>query len=419
MVDGGMDSAGRCPGPTDNFAVALNGSSRSELRQKTQRTCSMSPRSAVRNPQLSTNTPASLGFRMPAEWEPQEAVWVSWPHKRTTWPGQFRQVPAAFANFVAAISRFEPVRINAAADLHDRAAVLCGEAGADSARVEFFDHATNDAWCRDHGPIFVRHERTGEVAVTDWDFNAWGRKYAPYDADNAIPRRVADRLKLRRFEARRVLEGGSIDVNGQGLLLTTEQCLLNPNRNPGFTRQNIEHRLRDFLGITQVLWLGEGIVGDDTDGHVDDITRFVGETKILTCVEPKPRDPNHRPLAANLERLQGFRTPEGKKFKIVTLPMPAPVVIQEQRVPASYANFLVINGAVLVPTFRQRKRDTEACEIIGDCFRGREVVPVDALDLIWGLGTLHCLSQQQPAAVKPGRADPAAAAPRAGSRRKK
>jgi len=337
---------------------------------------------------------------MPAEWEPHEAIWLSWPVRRKTWPGRFRQIPAAFAGYVAAISRFEVVRINAAARLHATARRVCEKAGADLARVEFFDHPTNDAWCRDHGPIFVRRERTGEVAVTDWEFNAWGRKYAPYDLDNAIPARVAERLKLRRFEPRIVLEGGSIDVNGAGGLLTTEQCLLNPNRNPGLTRGNIEQRLRDFLGIEQVYWLGRGIVGDDTDGHVDDITRFVGESTIVTCVEAKPRDANHRALAENLERLKGFRTPAGRKFKLVELPMPAAVAQGDHRVPASYANFLIVNGAVLVPTFRQRKRDAEACEIIGDCFPKREIVPVDAYELIWGLGTLHCLSQQQPAAVK-------------------
>jgi len=337
---------------------------------------------------------------MPAEWEPHEAIWLSWPDRRATWPGRFRGIPQAFANFVAAISRFETVRINAAGRLHARARGFCEKAGADLSRVEFFDHVTNDAWCRDHGPIFVKNDRTGEVAVTDWDFNAWGRKYAPYHDDNAIPRRIAEALGLRRFTPRIVLEGGSIDTNGRGVLLTTEQCLLNPNRNPGFTRENIENRLRQFLGVHQVLWLGHGLVGDDTDGHVDDITRFVGETTIVTSIEAKPRDANYRALAENLERLRSFRTPAGKKFKIVPLPMPKPVAAGEQRVPASYANFLILNGAVLVPTFRQRQGDAAACEVLADCFPKREIVPVDASAIIWGLGTLHCLSQQQPASVK-------------------
>lgn len=341
--------------------------------------------------------PAELGYRMPAEWEPHEAVWLSWPVRRKTWPGRFRGIPGAYSNFVAAISRFENVRINAAVELHDRARRACEKAGADLSRVEFFDHPTNDAWCRDHGPIFVKNRRSGDVAVTDWEFNAWGRKYAPYHDDNAIPGRIAERLKMRRFQPGIVLEGGSIDVNGAGMLLTTEQCLLNPNRNPGFTRDAIEQRLRDFLGIERVLWLGGGIIGDDTDGHVDDIARFVSENTIIACIEPKPRDANHRALAENLDRLHGFRTAAGRKFKIVELPMPAPVREGDKRAPASYVNFLIVNGAVLVPTFRQRKRDAEACEIIGDCFPKREIVSVDASELIWGLGTLHCLSQQQPA----------------------
>ena len=353
--------------------------------------------SKIENPKSKIATPRALGFRMPAEWERQAAVWLSWPHRAKTWPGIFRQVPAAYAKFVAAISRFEPVRINCAARLQPRARRCCEEAGADLTKVTFFDHPTNDAWVRDHGPIFVKHRSSGEVAITDWRYNAWGDKYPPYDLDNAIPSQIARRLKLRRFVTSMGLEGGSIDVNGRGLLLTSEQCLLHPNRNPQLTRTDIERHLRDYLGATTVLWLGEGIVGDDTDGHIDDMTRFFAPAGIVSCVESNGRDPNHRVLAENIERLQGFRTPGGRKFELVPLPMPKPVAFRGQRLPASYANFLIINGAVLVPTFRQRRRDAEACEIIGGCFPGREVVPVDASKLIWGLGTLHCLSQQQPA----------------------
>ncbi len=334
---------------------------------------------------------------MPAEWEPQAAVWLSWPHRRATWPGQFRPIPGAYAGFVAQISRHEAVRINCAAPLQPRAKHLCALAGADLRRITFYNHPTNDAWCRDHGPIFVRNDRTGEVAVTDWVHNAWGGKYPHFDLDNLIPPRIARKLRLRRFEHDMVLEGGSLDVNGCGLLLTTEQCLLNPNRNPHLTRGQIERNLKDYLGIRQVLWLGEGIVGDDTDGHVDDITRFFKPDGIVTAIEPNRRDANHRPLAENLERLQGFRTKAGRKFEIVTLPMPRAFGFQGRRVPASYANFLVINGAVLVPQFRQKQRDAAACAILGDCFPGREIIPLDCYHLIWGLGTLHCLSQQQPA----------------------
>lgn len=334
---------------------------------------------------------------MPAEWERQAAVWLSWPHRAKTWPGLFRQIPAAYAAFVAAISRFEPVRINCEARLQVRARRACAAAGAEMAKVEFFDHPTNDAWCRDHGPIFVKHARTGEVAVTDWRYNAWGGKYPPYDLDNEIPSLIARRLKLRRFGNKMVLEGGSIDVNGCGVLLTSEQCLLHPNRNPRLDRTGIEANLRAFLGVDSVLWVGEGIVGDDTDGHIDDMARFFKPEGIVSGVEANPRDANHRILSDNWIRLQTFRTPAGRKYDLVPLPMPAPVVVRGQRVPASYANFLIVNGAVLVPTFRQRRNDAQACAILGECFPGREIVPVDAFHLIWGLGTLHCLSQQQPA----------------------
>lgn len=334
---------------------------------------------------------------MPAEWEPQAAVWFSWPHNHATWPGQFRPVPGVFAEIVAQISRFEAVRINCAAKLQPRAKRLCAKAGADMAKVTFYNHPTNDAWCRDHGPIFVKNDRTGEVAVTDWVHNAWGGKYRPFDLDNKIPPRIAKKLGLRRFENDMVLEGGSLDVNGQGLLLTSEQCLLNKNRNPDLSRARIEQNLKDYLGVKQVLWLGEGIVGDDTDGHIDDMTRFFRPDGLITCVEPNRHDLNHCPLAENLERLRSFRTPAGRKFKIVELPMPKPFGFRGQQVPASYANFLIINGAVLVPQFRQKRRDAEARAILGDCFKGREIIPIDCYHLIWGLGTLHCISQQQPA----------------------
>ncbi len=346
---------------------------------------------------LTKQTPAELGFRMPAEWAPQTAIWLSWPHKRASWPGQFRPIPYVFAGIVAQISRFEQVRINIAAPLQKRAWSLITKAGADLTKVTFYDHPTNDAWCRDHGPIFVKNPLTGEVAVTDWVHTAWGGKYPPYDLDNTIPPLVAKKLKLRRFENDMVLEGGSLDVNGEGLLLTSEQCLLNKNRNPHLTREQIEQNLKDYLGVTQVLWVGDGIIGDDTDGHIDDITRFYKTDGFITVVESNKRDANHKILAENLERLKSFRTPTGKKFDIVELPMPKPFAFQGQLVPASYANFLIINGAVLVPNFRQKKRDAEANAIISSCFPGREIIPIDCYDLIWGLGTLHCISQQQPA----------------------
>ncbi len=361
----------------------------------------MSRRTAAANLAVNVNsgepTPAELGFRMPAEWEPQDGVWLSWPHKYSTWPGHFRRIPSVFAGIVAQISRFENVRINLASPLRKRARSLVEKAGADMSRVTFYNHPTDDSWCRDHGPIFVKNDRTGEVAITDWKYNAWGDKYPPYRKDNLIPPRIARALGMRRFEKKMVLEGGSIDVNGKGLLLTTEACLLNPNRNPDLTKDQIEQNLRDYLGVKTILWLGDGIVGDDTDGHIDDISRFFAEDGIVTVVEPNTRDANHRILVENSERLESLRTPKGGKFRIVELPMPKPAYCEGQRLPASYANFLVINGAVLLPTFQQPKRDAQAAEILGACFPGREIVGIDCLDLVWGLGTLHCISQQQPA----------------------
>ena len=345
----------------------------------------------------SHDTPAFLGFCMPAEWAPQTAVWLSWPHKRASWPGRFRSIPYVFAGIVAQISRFEEVRINIGQSLQKRAWSLIAKAGADLSKVTFYDHPTNDAWCRDHGPIFVKNKRTGELAVTDWVHTAWGGKYPPYDLDNPIPLFVAEKLKLRRFENDMVLEGGSIEVNGEGLLLTSEQCLLNKNRNPHLTREQIEQNLKGYLGVKRVLWVGDGIIGDDTDGHVDDITRFYKPDGFITVVERNKRDPNHAILAENSARLAAVRTPKGKKFDIIELPMPKSFAFQGQTVPASYANFLIINGAVLVPNFRQKKRDAEANAIIASCFPDREIIPVDCYDLIWGLGTLHCISQQQPA----------------------
>jgi agmatine deiminase len=342
-------------------------------------------------------TPAALGFRMPAEWEPQAAVWLSWPHNRKTWPGRFRPIPGKFAEIAAVISRFEQVRINLAKARQPRARLLLNRAKADLARVTFYDHPTNDAWCRDHGPIFVKQCRTGEVAVTDWEYNAWGGKYPPYDRDNTIPPKIARALGLRQFVVPRVLEGGAIDVNGAGSLLTTESCLLNKNRNPTLGRAAIEQGLRDNLGVQQIIWLGEGIAGDDTDGHVDDLTRFFAVDGIVTVVERNPRDVNFAALQANRERLRGLRTPAGGKFRIVELPMPRPIHFAGQRLPASYANFLVINGAVLLPVFGQPRRDAAAADVLAGCFPGRAVIPIDCRELVWGLGTLHCISQQQPA----------------------
>jgi len=345
---------------------------------------------------MTEKTPSSLGFRFPAEWEPQAAIWLSWPTRRETWPRQFRPIPGKFAEIASQVSRWQKVRINLARPLERGVRALLRRAGADLGNVEFFDHPTNDAWCRDHGPIFVRNDRTGEVAVTDWDYNAWGRKYHPYDSDNRIPSRIARAMGMRRFRRRMVLEGGSIDGNGAGVLLTTEACLLNRNRNPRLKRADIERNLRRMLGARSVLWLGEGIVGDDTDGHVDDLTRFFSTHGVVTALEADRQDANYRALRENLRRLRAWRTPAGGRLRIVELPMPAPCYFRGRRLPASYANFLVINGAVLMPAFRQPARDARAAGILADCFPGRSIVPIDCLELVLGRGTLHCISQQQP-----------------------
>lgn len=334
---------------------------------------------------------------MPAEWEPQEAVLLSWPVAPTTWPGYFEHIPPKFAEIAAAISRFEKVRINCEGARQTEARRLLEEARTDLSQVEFFDHPTNDCWCRDHGPIFLKNDRSGQVAVTDWQYNAWGGKYPPFDRDNRIPRLVAERLGLRRFEIPMVLEGGSIEVDGLGQLLTTEACLLNKNRNPHLTREQIEQQLRENLGVERILWLHDGIVGDDTDGHIDDLARFYRPNAIVTIIEENEGDKNFPILQENWERLKDLRTPDGNRFQLQTLPMPAPVFCDGERLPASYANYLVINGAVLLPTFRQPECDGLAAEILQECFPGRQIVPVDCVDLVLGLGALHCISQQQPA----------------------
>ncbi len=344
-------------------------------------------------------TPAQLGYRMPAEWEPHQAVWLSWPHKRESWPGKFETVEPVVASAVAALAGSELVRINVLDGEHaQHVARLLTAHGVDLAGVRFHRFPTNDAWCRDHGAIFVVREHDGrrELAATDWDYNAWGGKYPPFDRDVEIPRRMAEALGVPRYVGDMVLEGGSIDVNGAGVLLTTEQCLLNPNRNPHLTRSDIEARLRDFLGVHTIWWLGDGIVGDDTDGHVDDLTRFVAEDTVVTVVEDDPGDANYPMLQENLERLRSLRMPDGRPLRIITLPMPEPVVYEDQRLPASYANFYVGNTVVLQPTFNCA-RDRAAVETVQLCFPTRRVIGIDCTDLVWGLGTFHCLSQQVPA----------------------
>jgi agmatine deiminase len=340
--------------------------------------------------------PAELGYAMPAEWAPHQATWISWPHNPETWPGCLAAAETAMVAAVKALASGETVRINvldAGHEAHVRG--LLGSV-ADTPAIVFHQLPTNGAWCRDHGAIFVR-DAAGKLAAVDCGFNAWGGKYPPWDRDDAVAARMAEILDLPRFEGGMILEGGSIDVNGDGALLTTEQCLLNPNRNPGLSRADIEARLRLLFGVQQVLWLGDGIIGDDTDGHVDDITRFVGYDRVITVVEPDPADPNHAPLADNLERLRSMRLADGRPLRIIELPMPEPVELDGERLPASYGNFYIGNAVVLMPAFDQ-PRDEVAARILARCLPGRRVIPIRANELVVGLGAFHCLTQQVPAA---------------------
>jgi len=347
---------------------------------------------------------AAAGYMMPPEWSPQEAVWLSWPvDDPRHWGGAKRDlIWAKFAEITAAISRHEPVRINAPAADHPAIAAACNRAKAVPEHVVLFDHPHNDVWCRDHGPIFVKHRETGGVAVTDWGFNAWGGKFPPWDLDDAIPGRIAVALGMPVFKGGMILEGGAIEVNGAGQLLTTEAVLLNPNRNPHLGRVEIEQRLRDGLGVADILWLERGIEGDDTDGHIDDLARFTDERTILACVENDAASPNKRVLADNLARLKSFLGPGGRAFEVVEIPLPEACEVPGWRLPvlpASYVNFLILNDGVLVPTFRQTRNDDRALGLIREMFPGRKVSGIDCLDLVEEGGTLHCISQQQPAII--------------------
>ena len=339
-------------------------------------------------------TPAALGYRMPAEWEPHAATWLSWPRREgISFPNAYDRIVPALRAMVEALLKSEPVNLNVAPGAHE-AEARAALKSLPNERLTFQPIPTNEPWCRDHGPIFLTRDEEPRLAVIDWDYNAWGGKYPPYDLDEVVPTRVAEKLKLPVYYPHMILEGGSIEVNGTGALLTTEGCLLNPNRNPQLNRAEIEQRLRDYLGVREILWLGDGIEGDDTDGHIDDLTRFVSERTVVTVVEKNESDPNHAPLQANLERLRSLTIGE-KPLEIITLPMPAKIAREGLRLPASYANFYIANESVLLPTFAD-PNDAEAAEVLRRAFPTRRVVPIDCRELIWGLGAFHCLTQQQP-----------------------
>lgn len=344
-------------------------------------------------------TPAALGYRMPPEWAPHRGTWLSWPHRESSWPGVFDRIPPVFVRIVAALAPHEQVYLNVtgpAMETDVRSRLTRAHVPLD--RVVFHHHPTDDAWARDHGPIFLQRSIDGqaEEAVLDLEFNSWGGKYPPFDKDNRIPGLVADHYGLPRFVPGIVLEGGSIDVNGAGTLITTEACLLNPNRNPDLSRSDIEQVLRDYFSVEHVLWLGDGIAGDDTDGHVDDLTRFVGPSTVVTATETDPTDVNYDILMANRERLSGMTDQDGQLLRIIELPMPHPVYHEGERLPASYANFYVANGVVLVPAY-EPEGDQVAQAVMQRCFPSRRIVLIPSADLVWGLGSFHCVTQQWPA----------------------
>ena len=341
------------------------------------------------------STPAQLGYRMPAEWEPHAGTWLTWPRREgISFPDIYDRIPPVFASMIRALSRDEGVFVNVCDSvMESEARKILKQHDALNNNVNFFHHPSDEPWCRDHGPIFVKNE-TNRVII-NWDYNAWGKKYSPYEKDNEIPKRVASARELQCHTPGMVLEGGSIEVNGQGTLLTTESCLLNPNRNPNLTKGDIEQRLREYLSVTHILWLSNGIVGDDTDGHIDDLTRFVDQHTVITMVEEDESDENHQPLRENLQSLQKMQTQDGKPLNIVEIPMPGPVFFQSERLPASYANFYVGNEIVLMPSFHC-ENDLKAKAILQGCFPTRQVIDIDSTDLVWGLGSFHCLTQQEP-----------------------
>jgi agmatine deiminase len=344
---------------------------------------------------MTSQTPAALGYRMPAEWEPHAATWLSWPRREgISFPDSFNRVLPTLRTMVEALIESEQVCINIRNGAHE-AEAQAALRGLPIERIAFYRIATNEPWCRDHGPIFLTRGREPKLAIIDWNYNAWGNKYPPFDLDEVVPTRVAETLQLPVFYPGMVLEGGSIEVNGSGALLTTESCLLNNNRNPTLSRKEIEQRLRDYVGVRNILWLGNGIAGDDTDGHVDDLTRFISERTVVTVVETNRGDENYDALQNNLVRLREMKIDQGK-LDIITLPMPKKIVREGLRLPASYANFYIANTCVLVPTFAD-PNDEAALSVLRECFPDRRVIGIDCRELIWGLGAFHCLTQQQPA----------------------
>jgi len=342
-------------------------------------------------------TPKQLGYKFPAEFDLHSATWLSWPHKKESWPGKIDAIFPSYSLFIKELTKGEKVCINVADEaMKDFAVGHLRKAEVDLSKVEFFFHPTNDAWCRDHGPAFLINPLAEQKKViVDWGYNAWGNKYPPFELDDIIPTLIGTKLNIPVYHPGIVLEGGSVEFNGKGTLLTSRSCLLNPSRNPHLDQSQLEEYLSNYYGVDQILWIDDGIVGDDTDGHIDDTVRFVNEDTVVTVIEKNKNDDNYNLLQNNLKQLQQMRLINGKPLNIIELPMPDELIYEGQRLPCSYANFYIANKSVIVPTFRCKNDDT-ALSIIQLCFPQREVIGIDSTDIIWGLGSFHCLSQQEP-----------------------
>ncbi len=353
-------------------------------------------------PSAHSTPPALEGsehLRWPAEWEKQDAVWLSWPHRDDLWQGGLEELHRDYARLASLIAPAAQVCINATQPMHVGIANLLQQAGVEAGQYQLFDHPTNDVWCRDHGGIFVQREDGGRQ-IANWEFNAWGGKFAPWDLDNCIPLHMAQARSLPVLNSSLILEGGAIEGNGEGLLITTEAVLLNDNRNPHKSKQDIEAELHRLLGTTHTFWLGQGIEGDDTDGHIDDMVRFVNASSLVAIEESDKNSPHYRALAENMERLQDLRRPNGSRVEIIPLPMPDALIAEDWRLeqlPASYANFLICNHRVIVPIFEQKKNDDRALGILREAFGSRyDVIGMDARRLVIEGGAIHCITQQEP-----------------------
>lgn len=338
--------------------------------------------------------------RLPAEFEPQEAVWLSWPSNKESCPKTYLKLQDKFGEIAANMTRYQRVRINAPENMHMGIRLSIADNEGALNMVDLYNHQTNDVWCRDHGPIFIKNDATGQVSITDWKFDGWGGKFEA-GLDNTIPERAAEVLKMDRYVSDMVLEGGAIETNGKGLLFTTEAVLLNPNRNGGKARkkEEVEKELKAMLGVTDIVWFKKGIEGDDTDGHIDDLVRFVREDAVICMVESKENDPNFKALKQIREQLDDVRTADGSKLEIIEIEMPNALEAKDwrlSRLPASYANFLIVNNAVFVPIFGQKKKDAMAEDKIAECFPGREIISVTCKDLVMEGGALHCIAMHQP-----------------------